>query len=259
MANIKEPISYELSGVPVTGLTPTATVERVATGTLVTPVTITESTVTDGIYYVQFAGVDQEKYVIAVDAGTDSVDNRKQQYSTVAVDNVGGRTVGIVQGQSAALEGKLKKIENNLNKKIEEMYESLLKGFENIPTSKDYTESLKDISSQFKEIKIPELPEIPKVDLKPITDEFKASLGGIEKTIKDSRESTQKETLESFDNLKELVSELAQKADYSELLKSEVQELAAFVSFVEIIKQENGGSEDMVKLIQKAFKKFKNA
>lgn len=92
MPQVIEPVYYENSGSPVTGLTPTATAEDTTTGEM--PTCTVTALATDGWYKIEFDGIENHKYAVSVDAGTDSVDNRKQAYSLTAVRQLSRRGGG---------------------------------------------------------------------------------------------------------------------------------------------------------------------
>lgn len=80
----KKSVYYELAGVPVTGLTPTCTVKDLRSGSvIIRDKVMTEDPDLEGFYAIQVSGHENHEFILKADAGSDSVDNRKQAYDFV--------------------------------------------------------------------------------------------------------------------------------------------------------------------------------
>lgn len=283
MANMKQPVTYENAGLPVTGLTPTATVERSSTGNLVDNVTVTESSNTSGLYYVNFIGVDQEQYVVNINAGTDSVDNRIQWFSTVAIDHLGGSKGGVIERSvtDKQVEARLKTLESTFNRKLDNLLEQFAESLYVLPelvvAQMPITEDLKPFIQESISAGIASIPkvEMPEIDLDKPFGEVKEVLKGIEidlnsivsdvdTSLKEFKEDNKKadtkrrESQESTEKSAKRLEFIAGAFDkFGGQLTSEVVEsVVDFWTALEIRKQEATEKINMKDIAQATYKEF---
>lgn len=279
---MKQPVTYELAGIPVTGLTPTATVERSSTGLLVDNVTVTESLVTSGLYYVNFTGVDQEQYVVKINAGTDSVDNRIQWFSTVAIDHLGGSKGGVIERSvtDKQVEARLNSLERAFDKKLDKLIEQFAETIYALPEMVvKMIPQQEDIKPFVQDTIRGAIDSIPKVEFeididtptKRIEDSLLGMKEGIDQkeeymkvfmeTVKeelkkvdrksDSAQKSLETTLEKFDSIVKALDKFGE-----ELTNDVIESVVDFWTALEVRKQEASEKINMKEIAKATFKDF---
>jgi len=249
MSNTIKPVYYELNGSPTTGLSVTATCKNVTNNTILfTDSACTEDPDIDGMYTIVCYVAPGSEYIITYNAGTDSVDNRKQAYTFAIPEEQVGRG-----GQTV--------VRSDLTKKdIKLIAEEVAK---TLPEEQVFPDIEEIVSRQIKSLPVADL------DL----SEVIALLGGLKALTGDV--GTKLDGLTTQDNLQDFHSDLSDKLEglevgvsglvsiegldeYKKEQKELIKEFAAFLSFVEIIKQEDSKNDKLKRLIQKSFNKYTN-
>lgn len=258
-----KPVYYELSGAPVTGLSVTATCKDISfQKVLFTGRAVSEDSDVPGLYTIPVETNDGNEYIITFDAGTDSVDNRKQTFVFTSLNPRGGGGGG---GHTKTVNGGITKED------VKEVVDEAL-GKVEVPEGITKEQVEKVVREQIKAIDFPAFPEFPKqkeVDLSPLL----AAISNIEGALENIESMKNDEASQTIDGLKEntiLVENLRDiikrdssliTASLEEMPDTILVELVNFIAALESKKQEVIGNEKVkgaVKDLFKEFKSFKN-